>query len=190
MDRASPGLMATTAAKAARKSIKSLASEYKGVLFRSRLEARWAAVFDHFEIKWVFEPDMFETPAGGYLPDFYFPDMNTYVEVKPGPGQFSRVAVESVAKQTQCQFLILDAPIIECRVFALFNGEWWDDMCWCCSEKYLGPHFHDGKPRWFQNVGVSHPSEIASVDCPFCANTQDPDLVRIRSMRFERGQAA
>jgi hypothetical protein len=39
---------------------------YKGQMFRSRLEAKWAAFFDIVEWEWCFEPFHF----GGWVPDF------------------------------------------------------------------------------------------------------------------------
>lgn len=51
---------------------------YGGCLFRSRLEATWAAFFDICGIKWVYEP--FDLP--GWSPDFLIQD-KALVEVKP-----------------------------------------------------------------------------------------------------------
>jgi hypothetical protein len=76
-----------------RYGLKSLPTYYKGVTFRSRLEARWAIVFDELGIKWEYEPEGIEINAShfsdpynpksfGYLPDFYFPDLDCMVEVK------------------------------------------------------------------------------------------------------------
>jgi len=72
-----------------RYSIKSHETYYKGVLFRSRLEARWAAFFDIIGFKWEYEPIDLE----GWTPDFRLtfpcghsecPDNHTIlVEVKP-----------------------------------------------------------------------------------------------------------
>ena len=64
--------------------IKPIETVYNGYRFRSRLEARWAVFFDVGHIKYEYEPEGFETPNGEkYLPDFYFPDFDLYVEVKP-----------------------------------------------------------------------------------------------------------
>jgi hypothetical protein len=64
--------------KTGRKGIPTL---YKNVLFRSRLEARWAAVFDAFGWPWAYEPIDLEW----YVPDFIlrFPAGPLVVEVKP-----------------------------------------------------------------------------------------------------------
>ena len=56
---------------------------YRGVLFRSMLEARWAAFFDEFKIRWLYEPDCSPLSCGRYTPDFWLPDLNLTVEIKP-----------------------------------------------------------------------------------------------------------
>lgn len=59
-------------------------TEYKGYRFRSRLEARWAVFFDKIGLEWEYEPEGFNLSNGEkYLPDFYFPKMDWYCEVKP-----------------------------------------------------------------------------------------------------------
>ena len=58
-------------------------TEYNGYRFRSRLEARWAVFFDAAKIEYEYEPEGFDLSSGGYLPDFYLPDYELYVEIKP-----------------------------------------------------------------------------------------------------------
>jgi hypothetical protein len=71
--------------------IKAIETRYKGHRFRSRLEARWAVVFDAAGIEWRYEDQGYEleqTPLlmenGGsyYLPDFWLPQLNMFFEVK------------------------------------------------------------------------------------------------------------
>lgn len=62
--------------------IKPIETIYNGYRFRSRLEARWAVFFDEMEIKYEYEPEGFEIDGEKYLPDFYLPELETYVEVK------------------------------------------------------------------------------------------------------------
>ena len=51
--------------------IKPIETEYNGYRFRSRLEARWAVLFDALGVKYEYEPEGFELPSGKkYLPDF------------------------------------------------------------------------------------------------------------------------
>lgn len=67
-------------------AIRSIPTRYKGYSFRSRLEARWAVFFDHLGIRWDYEPQGFELGNGlRYLPDFWLPDWQMWVEIKPGP---------------------------------------------------------------------------------------------------------
>lgn len=64
-------------------SIKAIETEYAGCRFRSRLEARWAVLFDHLEVSWEYEPEGLELDGVRYLPDFRIPSMGgMYVEVK------------------------------------------------------------------------------------------------------------
>lgn len=69
---------------------------YANTTFRSRLEAKWAQVFDRLEIRWRYEPQGYlldsswrpntrtiETHSDrAYLPDFHLPDLDMWVEVK------------------------------------------------------------------------------------------------------------
>lgn len=43
-----------------------IVTEYRGIRFRSRPEARWAAMFDQFHWSWSYEP----IDLSGYVPDF------------------------------------------------------------------------------------------------------------------------
>lgn len=57
-------------------------TKYKGVIYRSRLEAKWAVVFDLLGIEHTYETSQFSLENTGYMPDFYLPQLETYVEVK------------------------------------------------------------------------------------------------------------
>jgi hypothetical protein len=63
--------------------IRPIETCYKGYRFRSRLEARWAVFFDTLGIEWEYEKEGYETKFGKYLPDFWFPELNCFAEVKP-----------------------------------------------------------------------------------------------------------
>lgn len=69
--------------------LKAIPTEYKGHLFRSRLEARWAVFFDACGVKWEYELEGYDLGDGiKYLPDFLLHDVagrvggDLYVEVK------------------------------------------------------------------------------------------------------------
>lgn len=81
------------------RQIKAIETRYAGCHFRSRLEARWAVFFDTLGIRWEYEPQgLYYTnrlgPWGNehetgapraefpYLPDFWLPEQEMWVEVK------------------------------------------------------------------------------------------------------------
>lgn len=56
---------------------------YKGMEFRSKLEAKYARCFDKLGIKWVYEERNYMFDDGTcYAPDFYFPELDMFFEVK------------------------------------------------------------------------------------------------------------
>ena len=58
-------------------------TRWLGCHFRSRLEARWAVFFSELGLKWNYEPEGYELPSGRYLPDFYIPAWDAFLEMKP-----------------------------------------------------------------------------------------------------------
>ena len=78
--------------------IKPIETVYNGYRFRSRLEARWAVFFTALDIEWQYEPEGLELSDGTrWLPDFYLPDFDTYVEVKADTTE-SIPDIERIAK--------------------------------------------------------------------------------------------
>ena len=108
--------------------IKAIETVYNGYKFRSRLEARWAVFFDAAGIKYEYEPEGFEfynwetADTDRYLPDFYLPQLNCYVEVKP-----------SIGKLLECKAKISSAidfnstPIGEKGLIVLGQIPYWED---------------------------------------------------------------
>lgn len=78
--------MTTTADRTPRPTgIRAVPQTYRGVRFRSTLEADWAATLDSLDIAWEYEPEAVQLPSGEfYRPDFYLPECTTWLEVK-GP---------------------------------------------------------------------------------------------------------
>ena len=74
--------------------IKSIDTQYNGYKFRSRLEARWAVFFDALDIVYEYEPEGYQLENGEYyLPDFWLPEFETFVEVKHIGGDSSKAQV-------------------------------------------------------------------------------------------------
>lgn len=66
-------------------TIAAIPTTYRGTRFRSKLEARWAATFDHLGWYWEYEPCGVDFGDGyRYLCDFHLPAQRCWVEVK-GP---------------------------------------------------------------------------------------------------------
>lgn len=94
--------------------IKAIETVYNGYKFRSRLEARWAVFFDAAGIKYEYEPEGFELSDGTkYLPDFYLPEYDWYVEVKPnrdGACKDIERAVDFVGDKIKVLLILGDIP--------------------------------------------------------------------------------
>jgi hypothetical protein len=70
---------------------------YNGRLYRSKLEAHWAAFFDALKLKFYYEIES----TGNYIPDFYIPEMagGGFFEVKPLNG----ISHETIEKTYELQ---------------------------------------------------------------------------------------
>ncbi len=62
--------------------MKAIETEYNGYKFRSRLEARWAVFFDALGIEYEYENEGYDLGGVRYLPDFWLPRLDLWVEVK------------------------------------------------------------------------------------------------------------
>jgi hypothetical protein len=108
--------------------MKAIETIYAGHRFRSRLEARWAVVFDTLGIRWEYEPEGFETSAGRYLPDFRFDGLSV------------RHCPDSAA---------YDGP--PPRVWAEVKGAPLSDVE---ARKVMAFAFDSGEPRWVVALGA------------------------------------
>lgn len=138
-----------------RRTIKALPSYWRGVVFRSRTEARWAAFFDAMGLLWLYEPEGFELDDGNwYLPDFWLPEMEMWVEIKPRAGftDRERHKCRLLARGTGRNVLLLHgAPRHD--VFVVMDArhpgpEWPDEWGACFSSRYTVDR-RDGAPRLY-----------------------------------------
>ena len=104
-------------------------TSYKGYWFRSRLEARWAVFFDNMGWDWVYEHEGFKLPSGYYLPDFYFPELNLWAEVKPtelNELDFTRckeLSERMKKSEHGVDVLLMEGSSIDCKAFrTIING--------------------------------------------------------------------
>lgn len=167
-------------------------TEYNGHHFRSRLEARWAVFFDALGIRYDYEAEGYELDGVWYLPDFWLPDIECFVEIKPrqeDPDLF--VTEEAASLRT----------IAQKRVLVVFGNPWPDEYSVTLlfrSGVVWGPwQFAPGKavPRdlwiWNINGGVFRLSRlIDQFDYPEHDGERLADAYRAaRSARFEHGES-
>lgn len=62
--------------------LKPIETHYNGYRFRSRLEAKWAVFFDVLGLRYEYEREGFDLDGRRYLPDFWLPEKDCWVEIK------------------------------------------------------------------------------------------------------------
>lgn len=103
-------------------AIKALETRYGGRRYRSRTEARWGVFFDCCGIPFQYEADGFDLPGGAYLPDFWLPTFQLFVEIKgtDPTAEERRKCVELAEASDRAVLLAVGAP--EAR----FQITWFD----------------------------------------------------------------
>lgn len=87
---------------------------YGGVVFRSRNEARWGALFDHLKFQWSYEPRM-EFPGGRsrYLDfEIEFGNGSLLVEVKSNVDDLNKARKKliGICRNNDCTILCIAGP--------------------------------------------------------------------------------
>lgn len=130
--------------------MKAIETKYNGILFRSRLEARWAILFDALKLDWVYEPECFEMDNGSkYTPDFFIPKYELYIEIKPNLEWMKNPYHLERYKAFSKLFIVLSGGFPNFKVCSIFDyyGDDCADVVFCPNSKYE-PFFFTG-----QNVG-------------------------------------
>ena len=65
-----------------RSQLRPIETTYNGYRFRSRQEARWAILLDAMGIQYRYETEGFLFGGLKYLPDFYLPRLDLWLEIK------------------------------------------------------------------------------------------------------------
>lgn len=92
---------------------RAIETQYKGYRFRSRLEARWAVFFDALSIRWEYEKEGYDLgDLGRYLPDFWLPDLQCFMEVKGAEPTPDETALTSMLRvQTGSPVIIVHGEV-------------------------------------------------------------------------------
>lgn len=157
--------------------IKSIDTFYNGNYFRSRLEARWAVFFDLAGIYYEYEPEGYELQnREKYLPDFYLPKYECYVEVKPEHNDHTCSNIENTAvRAVQCciesgkgMLFLLGSPTR-------------------CVMKMYKPSFSSGIPVEILNDWVKKWLSVKKSNFSFLPEAIEEDLAEVADKkRFER----
>lgn len=161
--------------------IKAIDTPYKGYLFRSRLEARYAYLFDLAGISWNYEPEAYELADGtNYLPDFFlqvrgdhwrrkeFDNPGYWVEIKggmPTPKEIEKMHMLAMGTRHHGYIFYGDIGVNNYFRLELEGRVWGPDL-----------------------LGL----EVSSIFCDCTPNRPSiPDIVRFikmaREARFDRG---
>lgn len=148
--------------------MKAIETYWHGCNFRSRLEARWAVVFESLRIDWEYEPEGFVLDDGTtYLPDFLLHGLegrcsgDLYVEVKGRMTNEDMHKVQEFSKHKPI-YIVTGIPVYKGRPNA--KPHWFEEMEAKCYEwpypynfetvdgdhfgAFLGINLH-GKPELF-----------------------------------------
>lgn len=182
--------------------LRAITTRYKGYAFRSRLEARWAVFFDHLKIRWEYEAEGFELGNGlRYLPDFWLPDWDLWVEVKAGaPDPVTLEKARRLAEQSRRPIFITNGmPIQGGTMVSLAFGvsdtpvEFAAEVDWGAGDDYVAWLFTDQVPPWKR---LSPPGGVMRISTVPLKKKNDgwwtppanDALTAARASRFEFGE--
>lgn len=89
---------------------KSQDTEYGGILYRSILESHWARFFDEHKIKHKYEPSSIDLGTDRYTPDFWLPEFEKWLEIKPWRQYKPHSKCFRLAIQTRFDVLLVQGP--------------------------------------------------------------------------------
>lgn len=138
--------------------MKAIDTIYNGYRFRSRLEARWAVFFDELGWQYTYEAEGFELPSGRYLPDFYLPAENAFIEIKPSAPTEKELA------------LAFDLFKSSGESVYIFSGDPWEAL----APEYPGMHGYSADPE--QSLSFLYLADYRAA------------AERARQARFEHGE--
>jgi hypothetical protein len=188
---------------AVREICQTIETKHRGYRFRSRLEARWAVFFDSIGLKWEYEKEGFDLDGVYYLPDFYLPEWNCWIEIKGkcpinGGYPYGDKKLDRFSKEALL-FVFYGLPgenpgYCFCHDTTDSSGGeiLWDGLTWCL-------HNSDNKPRTATNDSRVRsffygpnwtPTDfiVQTYDANFWDQCIDDGFLAARQARFEHGE--
>lgn len=152
--------------------LSGIPTKYRGVVFRSRLEAKWAAFFDLLDIPWNYEP--YDLP--GWIPDFSIGCEGLLVEVKP----FTNTHQWNEEVQTIHR--------------AVRNENWYDEFDQSGHTEFLllgeSPRFYVEDSTWGQGfvIGWLYDGEFRELVNGWCGKCDhgDTTIISVQGRWFNR----
>lgn len=105
--------------------IKAIETNYRGIKYRSRTEARWAVFLDELRVPYAYEPEGFDLGGEWYLPDFWLPSAGVWFEVKGvAPNERELRVASLLSRASRCPVIIAPGTPSACNSFGLIavNG--------------------------------------------------------------------
>lgn len=102
-------------------------TRYRGVLYRSRTEARWSVFLHAMGLPFAYEPEGYEISSGAYLPDFFVPQWDMFIEVKPPTiSDRDRARCAELSMAAKAKLLVALGPPSSATGLFCQAGEWID----------------------------------------------------------------
>lgn len=139
--------------------------QYGGYRMRSKLEAKWAVFLDYLQIEYRYEPRVYSLKGNiGYLPDFYLPEQDVFLEIKPdkplSDEDSNKIKLFSIDEIIRPNLVVLfGEPSIFQDTFFHVRGVRWEKVQWAW----------DGVKARLQNPGIigadpHHPAIYGAVE--------------------------
>lgn len=140
-----------------------IATEYSGIFFRSRLEARWAIFFDLIGVKYEYEPDCFDLDGKWYTPDFLLLD-NVFAEVKPTDWHWNQASYMSLIVNKTKKHLLALIGLPHCNPGIFKEFEWENCQLKSQNENCVFSAAEFAKKCRFDNGKISHRDNLRSIN--------------------------
>lgn len=106
--------------------LKPIETHYRGYRFRSRLEARWAVFMDALGVAWTYEVEGFDLGVAGlYLPDFWLPQIECWVEIKGLPPTHAEIQKAQALASAGGRPVVLFAGEVDPRIVGGIATDRW-----------------------------------------------------------------
>jgi hypothetical protein len=174
--------------------MRAIETRYDSHLFRSRLEARWACMFDLLGWEWTYEP----FDGNFYIPDFALLGPGpVLVEVKPavslaGLTEHAEHVADGIRSHWNGDYLIVGANVTFGKAIGWHGqcAEWWtEEPHWtgapafwhrCCVHRTFAFHH--------QNTYLSQPCGCDHVDRDCLGRVHAEDLKALRGRAHEQSR--